>query len=174
MVTVITSLYGVSNTWVIEASPNQILADAKGTPETPTYMENYTKIKSAFPPILIKQSQMSLLWDSNPRPPAYWAGALPTKLKRRYNNGIANLLQDPTSPTFQKHLTVEAGASWHKLKFKRSLCIKFWINFQPSLPQLSLTAIPTSHDLTKIHAPTVRPGSVHVASIAQLVRAWGC
>ena len=24
----------------------------------------------------------SLLWDSNPRPPAYWAGALPTKLKR--------------------------------------------------------------------------------------------
>ena len=26
--------------------------------------------------------QKSLLWDSNPRPPAYWAGALPTKLKR--------------------------------------------------------------------------------------------
>ena len=25
---------------------------------------------------------ISLLWDSNPRPPAYWAGALPTKLKR--------------------------------------------------------------------------------------------
>ena len=24
----------------------------------------------------------SLLWDSNPQPPAYWAGALPAKLKR--------------------------------------------------------------------------------------------
>ena len=28
----------------------------------------------------------SLLWDSNPWPPAYWAGALPAKLKRQWES----------------------------------------------------------------------------------------
>jgi hypothetical protein len=31
---------------------------------------------------------ISLLWDSNPRPPAYWAGALPTKLKRLWQRSV--------------------------------------------------------------------------------------
>ena len=33
--------------------------------------------------ILSLERKISLLWDLNPRPPAYWAGALPTKLKRQ-------------------------------------------------------------------------------------------
>ena len=33
--------------------------------------------------ILLLETRISLLWDLNPRPPAYWAGALPTKLKRQ-------------------------------------------------------------------------------------------
>ena len=32
--------------------------------------------------VLRRRKKKSLRWDSNPRPPAYYAGALPTKLER--------------------------------------------------------------------------------------------
>ena len=41
------------------------------------------KLWSSVYIILLLERKISLLWDLNPRPPAYWAGALPTKLKRQ-------------------------------------------------------------------------------------------
>ena len=44
----------------------------------------HTWIKSWQMFCSVVSTSMSLLWHSSPRPPSYWAGALPTKLKRQW------------------------------------------------------------------------------------------
>ena len=53
----------------------------------PTNPEPHAACRNPSAPWGISLCQWSLLWDSNPRPPAYWAGALPTKLKRQLSIG---------------------------------------------------------------------------------------
>ena len=57
----------------------------------------HTWIKSWQMFCSVVSTSMSLLWDSSPRPPAYWAGALPTKLKRQWRlpASILSPVEDP-------------------------------------------------------------------------------
>ena len=57
-----------------------------------------------------KHHKYSLLWDSNPRPPAYWAGALPTKLKRLCALSIVLYLRGGFLSNRQLHLPVDIPA----------------------------------------------------------------
>ena len=45
----------------------------------------HTWIKSWQMFCSVVSTSTSLLWDLSPRPPAYWAGALPTNLKRQWH-----------------------------------------------------------------------------------------